>query len=158
MALNYSWFVVSDCLETGHLKADYCVLKRLEFFNKMCDLKSCYLFTCSCKDSAIQSTRLMCTSSLLLEDCATFKLREEKQYCIHRKMLPQLHCDKFPILKPCSGDTEDDTLESSDPVAILSLNPLCIAVLSGEQSTLHSCIYHYSLYFVQLEKMFNLLE
>ena len=73
----------------------------------------------------------MVTSSLLHENCTTFKIREEKQYCIHRKILPQLHCEEFPILKPFRDENEEDTFES-EPIAILSIAPLCVAVFSGQ--------------------------
>ena len=72
----------------------------------------------------------MCTSSLLFEDSVAFKLREEKQYCIHRR-IPCLHCDSFPILSPVFSENEDQTFDA-EPVAILSLTPLRVAVFSGQ--------------------------
>lgn len=73
----------------------------------------------------------MCTSSLLIEDSVAFKLREEKQYCIHRRILPRLPCDSFPILSPDFSENEDQTFDA-EPIAILSLTPLRVAVFSGQ--------------------------
>ena len=129
--LNSSWFAVSDCSNTGQLTSDYSLLKRLYFFSNERKSEGCCLFTCSCKDSATQSARLMCTSSLLFEDSVAFKLREEKQYCIHRRILPRLHCDSFPILNPVFSENEDQTSDA-EPIAILSLTPLRVAVFSGQ--------------------------
>ena len=77
---NNNWYAIADCRENGQLKPEY---KKLYFYDSKSILQpSCFVFTCSCKDSMAQSNRLISISLVISEDSCTFKPREEAQYCM----------------------------------------------------------------------------
>ena len=121
MPLSNNWYAISDCRENGHLKPEYCLVKKLYFYDSESMLQpSCFVFTCSCKDSMAQSNRLISISSVISEDSSTFKSREEAQYCIHRVTLSKLHDSNPSPIEQKNDETEQ--------VAVLSFDPLCVAV------------------------------
>ena len=127
MPLSNNWYAIADCSENGQLKPEYyCLIKKLYFYASESMPQPCFVFTCSCKNSLAQSNWLISISSVISEDSSTFKSREEAQYCIHRVTLSKLHRYENPHSSPI--EQEDDELEQ---VAVLSFDPLCIAVITG---------------------------
>jgi len=126
MPLNNNWYAIADCTENGELKPEYCLIKKLHFYASESMAQPCFVFTCSCKDSLAQSNRLISISSVISESSQAFKSREKAQYCIHRVALSKLRGNENPNSSPI--EQEDD---ESEQVAVLSFDPLCIAVITG---------------------------
>ena len=127
MPLNNDWYAIVDCSESGQLKSEYCLVKKLHFYSSESTSLTFFLLTCSCKDSLPQTNRLITISSIISKDVWTFKSREEAQYCIHRVTISKLHSSKNLTLHSSPVDQDDEL----DQVVVLSFNPLCIAVISG---------------------------